>query len=82
MTEQNTNISVATQIGQANEILIQLAGSVTAQDRKDAIKDLDVSELTIRRCLRGEAANLDTALRLIQFIRERVKARTELLQQN
>lgn len=69
----------AEQLTKATEILQELRKNVTTQDRKDAVKDFDLSDVTISNYLNGHARNLDTAERLIVFFRNRVNRRNELL---
>ena len=68
-------ISLESQLERANAILQELRPNVTEQDRKDAIKELDLSEPTVKRYLLGDAKNIDTALLLIGFFKGRIAKR-------
>jgi hypothetical protein len=63
------------QLEKANAILNELRPNVTSKDREDAQKKLDLSAPTVNRYLLGEAKNIDTAIRLIQFFKKRIEDR-------
>lgn len=71
--EQNT------QLQQASAVLSELRPLITTEDRKLAVKDLDLSDLTISRYLKGEAKKLDTAMKLIGLFRKRIEEREKAL---
>lgn len=71
--------TIETQLEKANAILTQLNPNITAQDRVDAQKELELSEPTVKRYLIGQAKEIDTAIRMINFLRGRIKQRDEAL---
>lgn len=78
--KQSTKKMKATQITQlekANAALLDLAVNVTTTDRNEAMKSW--SEFTIVQYLTGKGRNLDTAMQLLQFFRNRIKEREKLI---
>lgn len=77
-TPQITNIS---QLDKANEVLKGLAINVTVGDKDAAHKKMKVSiRWTIDPCLRGEAKDLDLAMRMIEFFQKRIEDRDRKLE--
>jgi hypothetical protein len=69
-----------TQLQKANETLCEvIKPNVTAEDRRVAINELDVSRITVIRYLQGQVKKADTATRLIEFFRNRIKARDKAI---
>lgn len=62
----------------ASQILKDLRGSISREDRIEAIKEFKLSEVTVGAYLNGHARNLDTAERLIIFFRGRINRRAEV----
>lgn len=77
-TTENQN--TPTQIERANNILLDIKPNVTAQDREDAQKELELGEATVNRYLIGEGKKIDTALALIEFFQGRILERERKLQ--
>jgi hypothetical protein len=71
--------NIQTQLDRANAILNDLRPNVTAQDREDAQKELDLSPATVNRYILGEGKRIDTALDLIEFFQKRIKGREKKL---
>jgi predicted transcriptional regulator len=65
---QNTKVS---QLDKANAALVALAHNVTSEDRKES----GFSEPTIVRYLKGEGKDLNTAMKLLKFFKERIEKR-------
>jgi hypothetical protein len=76
-TDNNQN--TGSQIDRANNILLQLKPNVTAQDREDAQKELNLGEATVNRYLLGEGRKVETALDLIEFFQKRIEDREKKL---
>lgn len=70
--KQKTDLEIA------NEALLALAVNVSASDRKDCPS----SEATIVQYLKGEGKDLDTAMKLLKFFRQRIEDRRKVLTQN
>lgn len=66
------------QFHKAGEILVKLKPIVSAQDRKDAMSELQLSDATIAGYLKGRVLDLSTAEKIIVFFSERVDRRDEL----
>lgn len=78
--KQSTKKMKATQITQlekANTALTDLAVNVTTTDRNEAMKSW--SEFTIVQYLTGKGKNLDTAMQLLKFFRNKIKEREKLI---
>ena len=69
------NHTVESQIGTVNNSLTALRPCLTASDRKAALVELKLSEPTLTRYLNGKAKQLDTAIRLRNFLRNRIEER-------
>lgn len=70
--------SQRTQIAQA---LLRIAKDVTADDRKECVKKLGLSKITICYYLNGRVTNNDRALRILEFFNGRIAERqSEILQ--
>lgn len=69
------------QFHKAGEILTKLKPLVSAQDRKDCIKELQLSDTTIISYLKGKVSDLGTAERIIVFFSERIDRREKLFNQ-
>lgn len=69
MNKQKTDLDLA------NETLMGLKANITASDRKECPR----SEAIIIQYLKGEGKDLDTAMELIQFFREKIEGRRKLL---
>lgn len=69
---QNTKVS---QLDKANAALNDLAINVTSDDRKES----GVSEVTVVRYLKGEGKDLQTAMKLLKFFRDRIAQRDKEL---
>lgn len=67
--EQKTDLDVA------NEALLALKPNISSSDRKECPR----SESIIVQYLKGEGRDLDTAMELLQFFRERIEARRSVL---
>lgn len=67
------------QLVTANEVLSDLHPSVTTEDRRAAIQDLNYSEFTVIQYLKGRGKNLDTAMKLLGFFRKRIGDREKAL---
>jgi len=81
---QQRNIKVSkveetkkTDLELANEALAEIKPNVTAADRKECRR----SEAMIIRYLNGQGTELDTAVELLKFFRERINARREVIGQ-
>jgi len=69
-----------TQLDRANEVLsAELYSAVTSEDRQAAIADLGVSMFSVVQYLKGRGRNLDTAMKLIEYFRKRIKSRERSL---
>jgi len=66
-------------IHRLNTKLQELAPQVTSEDRKMAVKILDVDPITIMRYLNGKAKKPDTGIRLLQFLQSRINERNTIL---
>lgn len=67
--KQKTDLQVA------NEALVALSVNVSASDRQECPS----SEVTIVKYLKGEGKDLDTAMKLLQFFRQRIENRRKVL---
>lgn len=65
------------QLGKAIKVLTTMAVNVTTTDKEEAAKKLGVHEITIRRYLKGDGKNLDTATRFIEFFSKRIEDRNK-----
>lgn len=69
-----------TQLERANEVLVsEIYPAVTTEDRKEAMKELEVSEFTVVQYLKGRGKNLDTGIKLIGFFRKRISIREKAI---
>lgn len=68
-----------TQSARFSEKLEKLRPDVTAQDRKDASKELKVTAATISRYLNGYVLDNDTAASLVTFFSARISEREKSL---
>lgn len=59
----------------ANEALAEIKPNVTAADRKECSR----SEAMIIRYLNGQGTELDTAVELLEFFRERITQRRKII---
>lgn len=66
-----------TQLDKANAALVELAVNTTTTDRNEAKETW--SEFTIVQYLTGKGKNLDTAMKLLEFFRTKIKEREKLL---
>lgn len=67
------------QLDKANEVLQGLAVNVTTDDRKKAIETLNVHEVTVRRYLKGQGTDLDTAAKFIKFFKKMIAERYKVI---
>lgn len=70
--EQKTDLELA------NESLVALKPNVTASDRKDA----PCVESTVVQYLNGLGKDLDTAIMLLQYFRERIEERRKIINES
>ena len=70
--EQKTDLQLA------NEALVELKASVSTTDRREA----PCSEAIIVQYLNGKGRDLDTAMMLLRFFRERIALRRKEIAQN
>lgn len=80
MQKQSTNKmenEQKSQLDSANEALVALKGNVTTSDRDEAKKQY--SEFTIVQYLNGRGKDLDTAMDLLQFFRQRIEDRGKVI---
>lgn len=77
--QKKRNQNIQNQIDRANLILNELRPNVTAQDRDDAQKVLDLSPATVDRYLLGQAKKINIALDLIEFLQKRIVDREKKL---
>lgn len=76
-TEQKTQVQLA------SEVLTQeIYPSVTTEDRRAAMEELEIGQFTLIQYLKGRVTNLDTAMKLIQFLRRRIEDRQKELVKN
>jgi hypothetical protein len=69
-----------TQLEKANDVLTsEIAPNVSTEDRQAAFKELVVSEFTLIQYLKGRGKNLDMAIKLISFFRNRINKREKIL---
>lgn len=59
--------------------LTGIASMVLSEDRKEAMKELDISYQTILRYLAGKVVNLDLGVKLYEFFSKRIEKRKEVL---
>lgn len=79
MIAQNTT---STQLDKANQVLKDMAINVTAEDRNDAMKELDIkARSTVWVYLNGKGQDLGTAMKLIEFFQPRISDRNKKLKQ-
>lgn len=57
-----------------------LGVNLTAQDKLDAMKELEISRPTLDKYLHGNAVKIETATKLIQFFEIRIQERKNELQ--
>lgn len=67
-------------ITKAATVLQEMRPLVSSGDRKDAAKELDVSNVTIIRYLNGKAKDIETATNLIQFFKKRIEERERIIE--
>jgi hypothetical protein len=68
-----------TQIEKAAAILKELYPNITATDRDEATKELELSEPTVNRYLTGHVKKVETAIDLIEFFKKRINEREKKL---
>jgi hypothetical protein len=66
-----------TQLQKANKALTELAVNVTTLDRFSA--KIKWSEFTIVQYLKGRGTNLDTAVGMLQFFRNKISGREKMI---
>jgi hypothetical protein len=62
------------QIAQA---LLRIAADITAKDRTECAKKLNISKITICYYLGGKITNNDRALKVLEFFKSRIAARQQ-----
>jgi len=62
------------------QALIKIAPEVTAKDRTDCAKKLKLSKETICYYLGGKVSNNDKALKVLEFLKDRIKWREQEIQ--
>lgn len=60
-----------------SERLAAIKPDVTAQDRKDAFAEFNLTEATIHKYLKGEGPNADLGLKLYEFFHGKIAGRIE-----
>lgn len=63
------------QIDRVSMSLQELASQITEADKGFVMFTLNKSIDTVRRYLKGEVANLETGVRMIEILRQRIKER-------
>lgn len=66
---------------QLAKALIKIAPDVTAADRTDCSKELKVSKITICYYLGGKVSNNDRALRILEFLTNKIQTRQQAIQE-
>ena len=66
----------------ASELLKTLKPNVTAEDRKQAMKAFDLSDVTIVNYLKGDVRDLSTAEKLLVFFKQCVNRRAQVFSGN
>lgn len=74
-----TQITAISQLDKANEVLKGLSVNVTTDDRRAVEKKYSFSRFTTVAYLKGEGKDLDTAMKLIDFFRNRIDGREKAL---
>lgn len=62
--------------------LIQLNEVITEQDRSDYMKEKSVSRTSLSNYMNGKIFNLDRAIEMLLFFRNRVSEREKLINQH
>ncbi len=62
-----------------NTALKDLSPMITSDDKKKCNKQKHISVFTINKYLRGEGENINTAQRIIEFMKKRIASREKLL---
>jgi hypothetical protein len=70
--------SNSNQFTKAGEILLKLKPHVSAQDRKDCMKELSISDTTVTAYLKGKVLDLGTAEKLILFFGAAIERRNKV----
>lgn len=65
--------------GQAIETLLEMAPAVSWVDKNDAVLKLNISKMTVYRYLKGQVKDIDTATKLIAFLRKRIAEREKVI---
>lgn len=60
---------------QLAQALIRIAPDVTAADKKECVKKLKVCKVTICYYLNGKVTNNDKALKVLEFLTDRIAVR-------
>lgn len=61
------------------DILKSMKPDITATDRDDCLKQLDISEPTLKRYLLGSIGDNDKAAQLIKFFKKRIEQRDSII---
>jgi len=72
-------INKSTQLTKCTEVLASLKPNISAEDRKKAVKEFSLSNVTVSNYLNGKSKNLVTAEKLIVFFRALIEKREKLL---
>jgi predicted transcriptional regulator len=66
---------------QLNQALLKIAPNVTAADKTECAKELNVSKQTICYYLTGRVTNNDRAIKVLEFFLQRIKNRQQEIKQ-
>lgn len=61
------------------EKFAQIRAEITAEDRKEAVSTIGVSDVTIHKYLSGEGPNPDLGIRIYEFFLGKIRERLERL---
>lgn len=59
--------------------LMNIKRQVSAADRQAACKELDIHYTTVHNYLSGKVGNIDMGIRLLNFMRDRIAHKEELV---
>ena len=62
-----------------NTLLKELSPMITSDDKKKCHEQKHLSVFTINKYLRGEGENINTAQRVLEFMKKRIAKRAKLL---
>lgn len=79
---QNNKTERISQIELAIGLLRDMGPDISDEDKKEATRELKMSMRTIQYYMKGERKDLDTATRLVEFFKERIKKRGKILRPN